>query len=95
MKDDHGQLKNIWLNAGRRSDREYDELSLLANVGGGNPGNLNAHSLSSGLPLDAPQPDVVVRGRGFCFTGRGKFEKARGLGIAVIDEATLLELLKE
>lgn len=49
---------------------ESELLSLLVQVTGGNPSKLSAHSLTSGLPLDDPQPAVELAGRRFCFTGK-------------------------
>lgn len=56
---------------GRIDQKEESELlSLLVKVTGGNPEKLDAHSLTSGLPLDDPQPSVVFSGMEFCFTGK-------------------------
>ena len=51
-------------------NEEKELLSILIGITGGNAGKLNVHSLSVGLPLDVPAPQVVVRECSFCFTGK-------------------------
>jgi len=52
---------------------ESELLKLLINITGGDAARLNAHSLSSGLPIDAPAPTIVIPGNRFCFTGKFLF----------------------
>jgi hypothetical protein len=59
------------LRDGRLDQSEEGQLlTLLVSITGGDPGRLNAHSLSSGLPLDQPMPPIRMEERRFCFTGK-------------------------
>ena len=59
------------LDDGRLQDEEERELlGLLIQVTGGNPRTLDAHSLTSTLPLNRPIPDVLIPSKSFCFTGK-------------------------
>ena len=49
---------------------ERELLRILMSVCGNNPVPLNAHSLTSSLPLDDPPPSVVFPKNTFCFTGK-------------------------
>lgn len=59
------------LEDGKLQDEEERELlGLLVQVTGGNPQALDAHSLTSTLPLSRPIPDVSIPSNAFCFTGK-------------------------
>ena len=49
---------------------ELELLSLLIEVTGGDASRLSAHSLSTGLPISDPVPDVVIPGKRLCLTGK-------------------------
>ena len=55
------------------NDEERELLSLLVQTVGGNPQALDAHSLTSTLPLNRPIPEVRIPGKSFCFTGKFLF----------------------
>lgn len=52
------------------SEEERELLRLLVQISGGNPKCIDAHSLTSSLPLNNPIPRIVIPGRSFCFTGK-------------------------
>ncbi len=52
------------------NEEERELLGLLVQVSGGNPKFLDAHSLTSTLPLNSPIPSIVIPGNSFCFTGK-------------------------
>lgn len=59
---------------------EVELLALLMDVTGGDASRLNAHSLSTGLPISDPVPPISFPGRSFCLTGKfvfGAREKCR------------------
>lgn len=61
----------VMLEDGKLNSSEESELlQLLIDICGGNPGPLNAHSLTASLPLDDPVPEVVFARNLFCFTGK-------------------------
>jgi NAD-dependent DNA ligase len=49
---------------------EHELIALLMETTGGDASRLNAHSLSTGLPITIPTPDVAIPGKQFCFTGK-------------------------
>ena len=51
-------------------DEERELLALLIEVTGGDASRLDAHSLSTGLPINDPVPEVVIPDKQFCFTGK-------------------------
>ena len=53
-----------------QNEEERELLGLLLQVTGGNPQALDAHSLTSTLPLRRPVPDVLIPSNAFCFTGK-------------------------
>lgn len=55
------------------ANEERELLDLLIDVTGGDASRLNAHSLSTGLPISVPTPDVVIPGKRFCLTGKFLF----------------------
>jgi len=64
------RLKAMLVDGELNPKEEGELLSLLLGVSGGDAGRLNAHSLTTGLPLNVPLPEVVVADRWFCFTGK-------------------------
>lgn len=54
-------------------EEEIELLDLLISVTGGDASRLNAHSLSTGLPISDPTPDVLIPGRSLCLTGKFLF----------------------
>jgi NAD-dependent DNA ligase len=52
---------------------EIELLDLLIRVTGGNAARLNAQSLSANLPISRPAPDVVIKGKRLCLTGKFVF----------------------
>jgi NAD-dependent DNA ligase len=52
---------------------ELELLDLLIQVTGGDASRLSAQSLSSGLPLSEPIPEVVLPGKKLCLTGKFVF----------------------
>jgi NAD-dependent DNA ligase len=51
-------------------EEEKELLKLLVDVTGGDASRLNAHSLSSNLPISDPIPSVCIAGRRICITGK-------------------------
>jgi NAD-dependent DNA ligase len=61
-------------------EEEGELLGLLMQATGGDASRLNAHSLSTGLPISDPLPDVMISGKTLCLTGKfvlGSREKCR------------------
>jgi len=49
---------------------EGELLELLRKATGGDPAKLNARSLTAGLPLTDPAPELVFKEKQYCFTGK-------------------------
>lgn len=64
------RLKSMLLDGTLDSEEEGELLSLLLKISGGDATKLDAHSLSTGLPLNDPMPSIVVPEHFFCFTGK-------------------------
>lgn len=54
-------------------DEEVQLVDLLIELTGGDASRLNAHSLSTGLPISDPVPEVVIPGKSLCLTGKFVF----------------------
>jgi len=54
-------------------NEEGELLKLFLEVTGGDAARLNAHSLSTGLPISQPIPEVTIPGKTLCLTGKFVF----------------------
>lgn len=54
-------------------EEEVELIDLLMETTGGDASRLNAHSLSTGLPLSNPIPQVLISGKNLCLTGKFVF----------------------
>lgn len=68
------------------AEEERDLLGLLMDATGIPVSDGDAESMSTGLPLTAPPPQVVFAGRTFCFTGKfysGSRRQVEGIAAAL------------
>lgn len=64
------RIQSMLEDGNLQNEEEKELLGLLIQVTGGNPQALDAHSLTSTLPLSRPVPDVLIPSNAFCFTGK-------------------------
>ena len=64
------RIQSMLADGTLQNEEERELLGLLVQVSGGNPKFLDAHSLTSTLPLNSPIPSIVIPGNSFCFTGK-------------------------
>lgn len=75
-----------------QDDEERDLLRLLVQVAGGNPQSLDAHSLTSTLPLNHPAPNVLIPTKSFCFTGKFLYGSRTRCAEAILNrDGTVME----
>jgi hypothetical protein len=69
----HDALSAALLDSQMDAEEEDRLVDVLLRLTGGTLPATGETSFSTALPFDDPAPPVVLRGRGFCFTGKFRF----------------------